>query len=199
MNRKSKWPIVLLACLIVTSLLAGCSGPVSSAAGITSAAATTVTTAETTATTAVQDFDIEGLTIADLPTILFDASAVDWENDKIWLIAVLPEHNISMYGLNFSGGEKPDKGTVLVYWKDRFFKYTWSFLTPRAILPVLACADYDADNELEIAVDLYVGSGTGFSVENSIFWITMEQTCCTIIGWMSKNILQLSMKNLSGI
>lgn len=155
---------LVLALITVTALSVGCASAGSSAADITTTAATTASA--TTATAAGQGIGIEGLTIDDLPTVLFDVATVDWENDKIWLIAELPEQDIRLYGLNFSAdGSSTDKGTVLVRWKDRFFKYAWDFLTPRAILPILGCADYDTDNELEIAVDLYVGSGTGLSIE----------------------------------
>lgn len=156
---------LMLALIASVTLSSGCTSTDSSA-NITSAAATAATSAEMTATKAGQDIGIGGLTIADLPTVLFDGAAADWENDKIWLLAELPEQNIRLYGLNFTvSGENNDTGTVLVRWNDRLFKYAWSFLTPRAILPILGCADYDGDNELEIAVNLYVGSGTGLSIE----------------------------------
>ncbi len=43
--------------------------------------------------------------------------------------------------------------------------YNWIYMTPRGIEPRMAVADYDGDGTEELAVILYMGSGTGVSVE----------------------------------
>ena len=59
----------------------------------------------------------------------------------------------------------PPFGAVLSVQGTDYF-YGWeSFLTPRGILPRISLSDYDGDGMEEIAVILYVGSGTGVSVE----------------------------------
>lgn len=71
-------------------------------------------------------------------------------------VASIPERGIVLYGL--------DNGVELRV-GDRVYAYDWPYTTPRQIPPVMRVGDYDADGTEELMVDLYVGSGTGVSVE----------------------------------
>lgn len=81
------------------------------------------------------------------------------------LIASIPENNIYMYGL--------DNGVEL-HIGDLVQQYDWIYNTPRGIEPRLAVKDYDADGHDELAIILYIGSGTGVSVEQ-LHMIEMEE------------------------
>ncbi|MBD3919645.1 hypothetical protein H8B09_12850 [Paenibacillus sp. PR3] len=81
------------------------------------------------------------------------------------VIASIPERNIYMYGL--------DNGVELRV-GDLVQQYDWIYNTPRGIEPRLAVKDYDGDGHNELAVILYVGSGTGVSLEE-LHMIEMEE------------------------
>ncbi|OPX46292.1 hypothetical protein CLHUN_01080 [Ruminiclostridium hungatei] len=81
-----------------------------------------------------------------------------YESAKIPLIAALPERNLYLYGLK-------DKVGVILYYNGAGHFYEWNYLTPRFILPGLKITDFDGDGKEELGVILYVGSGTGLSVE----------------------------------
>jgi beta-lactamase regulating signal transducer with metallopeptidase domain len=84
-----------------------------------------------------------------------------WET-SICLLAELPSDNIRLYGYNdrdFSG-----VGVILQV-KDKLLTFDWLYLTPRLILPTMDYYDYDNDKTKELAISLYVGSGTGYAVE----------------------------------
>ncbi|GMK42595.1 hypothetical protein PCCS19_56550 [Paenibacillus sp. CCS19] len=72
------------------------------------------------------------------------------------LIASLPDHHIEMFGL--------DNGVEL-HVGDHVQQYDWIYMTPRGIEPRMAVKDYDGDGHDELAIILYIGSGTGVSVE----------------------------------
>lgn len=72
------------------------------------------------------------------------------------LISSIPDRDIYLYG--FSNG-------VILYVDDSGYYYNWYYLTPRFILPRMHLGDFDGDGTEELAVILYVGSGTGVSVE----------------------------------
>jgi hypothetical protein len=82
-------------------------------------------------------------------------------NDSIpmKIFANLPDNDIHI-------AFAPPFGVVLSIAGEKYF-YPWSkgMLTPRSILPRLSLSDYDGDGADELAVILYVGSGTGYSVE----------------------------------
>ncbi len=73
------------------------------------------------------------------------------------LIGSLPEKGIFLYGVDPEG--------VNLRVGDRVQHFDWLYMTPRGVLPNLRVFDYDADGQDELAVDLYIGSGTGVSVE----------------------------------
>lgn len=81
----------------------------------------------------------------------------EYEAQKIPLIAAIPDKNIFLYGIKDNG--------VILYYNNTGHFYDWSYLTPRFILPRMELADFDRDGKEELAVILYVGSGTGYSVE----------------------------------
>lgn len=81
------------------------------------------------------------------------------------LIASVPGSSIFMYGL--------DNGVEL-HVGDLVQQYDWIYDTPRGIKPRLAVKDYDADGHDELAIILYVGSGTGVSLEE-LHMIEIEQ------------------------
>lgn len=73
------------------------------------------------------------------------------------LIAAIPEKNIFLYDT------KADRVLLKVGEMEQYFP--WICLTPRFILPRMNLFDYDEDGKDELSVILYVGSGTGVSVE----------------------------------
>lgn len=72
------------------------------------------------------------------------------------LIASIPEKDIFLYGR--SNG-------VLLKVGSMEQEFDWLYMTPRAIMPVTQVYDLDADGEDELVINLYIGSGTGVSVE----------------------------------
>lgn len=81
----------------------------------------------------------------------------EFNKTRFPLLASIPKENIYLYGIKPSG--------VVLYYKDKGFYYDWWYLTPRFILPKMNLSDYDRDGEDELAVVLYVGSGTSYAVE----------------------------------
>lgn len=73
------------------------------------------------------------------------------------LIGSLPDENIELYGIDPEG--------VKLRVGDLEQEFDWLYMTPRGIEPALKLADYDGDGQNELAVDLYIGSGTGVAVE----------------------------------
>lgn len=73
------------------------------------------------------------------------------------LVASLPEHEVYMYGEESVG--------VTLQVGDRSRHFDWVYMTPRQIEPVMEVNDYDGDGEDELSIVLYVGSGTGISIE----------------------------------
>lgn len=77
------------------------------------------------------------------------------------LLAALPEKDIYLYEHASESGEPAVAlhiGNVM-----RFFD--WSYMTPRGIQPLMHAGDFNGDGVDELAVVLYVGSGSGVSVE----------------------------------
>jgi hypothetical protein len=73
------------------------------------------------------------------------------------LVASIPEEDIYLYGA--------DDGVVLRH-GDVIKPFRWNYLTPRFVLPRLKLEDIDKDGVEEIICILYVGSGTGVSIED---------------------------------
>lgn len=72
------------------------------------------------------------------------------------LYAALKSENIYLYGVKPYG--------MVLYQDGTGTYFDWPGLTPRGILPELSYLDYDGDGGRELAVALYVGSGTQLSV-----------------------------------
>lgn len=76
---------------------------------------------------------------------------------KFRLLASIEKEDIYLYGINPIG--------VIVYNKGYGTYFDWGYITPRAILPEIRLHDYNNDAKDELAVNLYIGSGTGISIE----------------------------------
>ena len=83
-------------------------------------------------------------------------TALPPESEPLSLIAEIPDRDIRLYGA-------PD-GVVLQV-GEHVQAFEWDYMTPRGIMPVMHAADYDADGEEELAIDLHIGSGTGIAVD----------------------------------
>lgn len=81
----------------------------------------------------------------------------DYAASNLPLISTISDKNIYLYGIKPTG--------VVLYVDGRGHYYDWSYLTPRFVLPKMHVGDFDNDGEEELAVVLYVGSGTGYAVE----------------------------------
>ncbi len=105
-------------------------------------------------------YDIEGnkITFDVQEDVIKDF--VEYENSEYPLLGKIEEEDVYLY-------EDKGKGGVLV--KGEYVQYLKlgenGFFTPRGILPELHSRDFDGDSKNEIAVVLYVGSGTGISFE----------------------------------
>lgn len=73
------------------------------------------------------------------------------------VLAAIPDQAISLIaGTN---------GTILQA-GDREQEYDWLYMTPRGIEPRLLLYDFDDDGVEELAISLYIGSGTGISISD---------------------------------
>lgn len=82
----------------------------------------------------------------------------EYESSRFPLLAAIPDKNIYLYGIKSSG--------VILYVEEEGHYYDWPYLTPRLIWPRMYLSDFDADGRDELAVILYIGSGTGVSIED---------------------------------
>lgn len=138
----------------------------SAAAGADLAAGTSAVAIEDTSAAAI-DAANQADVVSDRKNDAVIKSWEDYEASKMPLLAAIPEKNIYLYGLR-SGeaefeGEITDK--VVLYAGDQKQEFGWNYMTPRFILPQLQTYDFDKDGEDELSVILYVGSGTGVSIE----------------------------------
>lgn len=92
-----------------------------------------------------------------------EPTAKPTDNKTISIIAKIPTENIYLYGLY--KGQGGYKGGVLLQKGDLMTEFPWHYSTPRDVMPVMSYQDYDNDGVDELAVILYVGSGTGVSVD----------------------------------
>lgn len=97
--------------------------------------------------------------LSELPTQLADSSAELWSGNPSYLLAQLPEEDISLYG-QYSQDE--NSGIVLRK-GDTLAAYDLPWLTPRSLLPQLYSGDFDGDGTRELLLLTYTGSGTGVS------------------------------------
>lgn len=96
--------------------------------------------------------DIE---LSELPEKLADSPDV-WGNQPLYLLAQLPQKDISLYGTG-------DGEQVILRESDTLTAYPLPWLTPRSLLPQLHCGDFDGDGTQELLLLTYTGSGTGIS------------------------------------
>jgi len=75
---------------------------------------------------------------------------------RSYLLASIPERRIYLFA---------EENGVTLHAGDLSRQYDWIYMTPRGIEPALHVADFDGDGTDELAVILYIGSGTGVSVE----------------------------------
>lgn len=91
----------------------------------------------------------------------------EYEASPTPLLAAIPGKDIRLYAIKPDGEREAGKITegVRLYAGTVQQEFEWPYLTPRFILPQLQSADYNGDGKEEISVILYVGSGTGVSIE----------------------------------
>ena len=75
---------------------------------------------------------------------------------RSYLLASVPEQRIYLFA---------EENGVTLHAGDLSREYAWGYMTPQGIEPVLHVADFDGDGKDELAVILYIGSGTGVSVD----------------------------------
>ncbi|QTH46340.1 hypothetical protein J4772_19095 [Cohnella sp. LGH] len=80
----------------------------------------------------------------------------DEETFQTYILASIPERSIYLFA---------EENGVTLQVGDLTRQYDWIYMTPRGIEPRLKIGDFDADGQDELAVNLYIGSGTGISVE----------------------------------
>jgi len=73
-----------------------------------------------------------------------------------YLLASVPDRRIYLFA---------EENGVSLYAGDNVREFEWGYMTPRGIEPVLDVRDFDGDGTDELAVILYIGSGTGVSVD----------------------------------
>ncbi|RJX38026.1 hypothetical protein D3P09_18285 [Paenibacillus pinisoli] len=72
-------------------------------------------------------------------------------------LAELPEHDIALTAV---------ENGVILRAGERQQAFDWLYMTPRAIMPNMMLRDWDGDGKNELAIILYIGSGTGVSVSD---------------------------------
>jgi hypothetical protein len=84
----------------------------------------------------------------------------EYEASKQPLIAAIPEKDIYLYEI-----KDTKEAQLMLTVGDKKCYYNWIGFTPRFILPKMSVSDFDKDGKDELSVILYVGSGTGVSIE----------------------------------
>lgn len=82
----------------------------------------------------------------------------EYEASACPLIASVPDKDIYLYDTK--------KDQIILKVGENEYYYSWHCLTPRFILPRMGVNDFDNDGKDELLVIVYVGSGTGVSVED---------------------------------
>lgn len=94
-----------------------------------------------------------------LPSQLTTSPVELWGDQSVFLLAQLPEADISLYGLPCG-----DNSSQLLLQKgDRLTLYDLPWLTPRSVIPQLYQGDFDGNGAFELLLLTYTGSGTGIS------------------------------------
>lgn len=111
-----------------------------------------------------EDYDLPPLP-RDTDWTTYRINADHWVTDgpNIAVLAEDREADAVLYGLPLYANTSQE--TALIRWGDSLAEFDWDFLTPRTILPRMDCFDVDGDQEDELIVICYTGSGTGVSVE----------------------------------
>lgn len=105
---------------------------------------------------AIPFISIYDANINDLTETEVDLDKIRSANMNYLLIASIPDRDVYLYGAN--DGVILKQGNLIK-------PFEWNFLTPRGIMPRMWMADVDDDGVEEIICVLYVGSGTGVSIE----------------------------------
>lgn len=89
---------------------------------------------------------------------IFDTDSTDFIHNShdFPLYAKLESEDIYLYGVHPYG--------MILYQNGKGTYFDWPGLTPRQILPELSYCDYNGDGQKELAVTIYWGSGTGYSM-----------------------------------
>ena len=103
-----------------------------------------------------QNITIEDLSKIKTMVTINELSNLPDKDQYIILLASIPKNNIYLYGCS--------KGVILRN-MDNYQFFDWSYLSPMGVLPRIGYADYDDDNQKEIAISLHTGTGTGVSIE----------------------------------
>jgi hypothetical protein len=78
------------------------------------------------------------------------------ETTNFPLYAMIKSEDIYLYGIKPYG--------MVLYYKGKGTYFDWPGLTPRLVLPEMIYHDFDGDGKKDLAVLLYVGSGTGIAM-----------------------------------
>lgn len=111
-----------------------------------------------------ENIDTKHLTLEDFR----EAKRVDeiigepgWWDTRLFILAELPEEDITLYGMKEEDGTY---GNVAIRSGETINYYGWSYYAGSHDT-VMSYLDYDGDGVKELAVLLYYGNGTGFSVD----------------------------------
>ncbi len=80
----------------------------------------------------------------------------DSSAEQLSLLAEIPEDEIFLYARESDG--------VLLKIGEHERTFDWEYMTPRMVMPEMQTYDVDADGENELVILLYIGSGTGVSI-----------------------------------
>ncbi len=84
-----------------------------------------------------------------------------WEDTNLFILAELPGEDITMYGMKDKGGIY---GNVAIRSGEKINYYGWSYYAGKHDAE-MGYRDYDNDGVKELAVNLYLGGGTGVSID----------------------------------
>jgi hypothetical protein len=107
---------------------------------------------------AIQDIIARVMAIPDPGSQKVAGRWEELEAADIPLLAAIPEKDTYLYAAKTIDG-------VILRVKDTACYYNWLYMTPRGIFPRMEMRDYDGDGAEELSIILYIGSGTGVSVE----------------------------------
>jgi hypothetical protein len=138
---QTRFTIFVLCLVLIIPLLIGC----------TREANTQYLSSESTTDAAVSEQAVTD----PYGIVLYDPPFKDTTNFPLY--AAIPQEGIYLYGIKEDGG-------MVLYHNGNGQYFNWPGLTPHLVLPQMNYFDYDGDGTKEIAVTLYVGSGTGLAM-----------------------------------